>query len=233
MQCTPNLLTTALLAHETINSCRFKNVCPEWQQRRLTRRKSFDDPSPTDSAAILQAAAAEGGLSSRGLGQGGLHNEPTQSNNTDNSNNNANNNTNNDKNTSPQGDDVASECKDYDDLFPNGDADDFMILDVVMNVVSDEVVLGFFHIDGRKCYVSFSVFMWRYTFFLVISHNIRTPPQPRSLFFFLSWRLLGLICLFVDGRVGNHDRKQHSVLVRLDAQRETPTETFAIGQTGA
>lgn len=29
-----------------------------------------------------------------------------------------------------------------------------MILDVVMNVVSDEVVLGFFHIDGRKCHFS-------------------------------------------------------------------------------
>ncbi|KAG0008360.1 hypothetical protein BGZ82_004741, partial [Podila clonocystis] len=82
----------------------------------------------------------EGGLSSRGLGQGGLHNETTQSNN--------NTSTTTDDNTSPQSDNVVSECKDYDDLFPNGDADDFMILDVVMNVVSDEVVLGFFHIDG-------------------------------------------------------------------------------------
>ncbi|KAF9381171.1 hypothetical protein CPB97_007918 [Podila verticillata] len=141
----------------SVTRCRFKNVCPEWQQRRLTRRKSFDDPSPTDSAALLQAAAAEGGLSSRGLGQGGLHNEPTtQSNNTNNSNNNANNNTaDNDKNPPPQGDDIMSECKDYDDLFPNGDADDFMILDVVMNVVSDEVVLGFFHIDGQGLYKGF------------------------------------------------------------------------------
>lgn len=125
------------------HSCRFKNVCPEWQQRRLSRQKTYDDdPSPTDSAAILQAAATEGGLSSRGLGQGGLHNETTQSTNTT---------TNNDDKSAPQGDDVVNECKDYDDLFPNGDADDFMILDVVMNVVSDEVVLGFFHIDGRKC----------------------------------------------------------------------------------
>lgn len=30
-----------------------------------------------------------------------------------------------------------------------------MILDVVMNVVSDEVVLGFFHIDGRKFLFSY------------------------------------------------------------------------------
>ncbi|KAF9313797.1 hypothetical protein BG003_004819 [Podila horticola] len=131
----------------SVTRCRFKNVCPEWQQRRLSRQKTYDDdPSPTDSAAILQAAATEGGLSSRGLGQGGLHNETTQSTNTT---------TNNDDKSAPQGDDVVNECKDYDDLFPNGDADDFMILDVVMNVVSDEVVLGFFHIDGQGLYKGF------------------------------------------------------------------------------
>ncbi|KAF9323908.1 hypothetical protein BG006_001027 [Podila minutissima] len=135
----------------SVTRCRFKNVCPEWQQRRLSRQKTYDDPSPTDSAAILKAAAKEGGLSSRGLGQGGLHNEATQSNN-----NISNNKTSNsDNKTSSESDDVVSECKDYDDLFPNGDADDFMILDVVMNVVSDEVVLGFFHIDGQGLYKGF------------------------------------------------------------------------------
>ena len=48
-------------------------------------------------------------------------------------------------------------CKDYEDIFQNGEEDEFMILDVVMNVVSDEVVLGFFHIDGRKCPVQYFV----------------------------------------------------------------------------
>lgn len=92
------------------------------------------------TAAALQAAATEGGLSSRGLGHNGLR--PSDG--------------------SMDGQAAAPvekepECKDYDDIFPNGEEEDFIILDVVMNVVSDEVVLGFFHIDGRKCFRSFGM----------------------------------------------------------------------------
>jgi len=86
------------------------------------------------TAAVLQAAASEGGLSSRGLGQNGLRSNDGSM---------------DGKATAPE--ENEPECKDYEDIFPNGEEEDFIILDVVMNVVSDEVVLGFFHIDGRKC----------------------------------------------------------------------------------
>ncbi|KAF9172419.1 hypothetical protein BGX21_003819 [Mortierella sp. AD011] len=134
----------------SVTRCRFKNVCPEWQQRKLSRQPR-PEASPSVSAEALQAAAAEGGLSSRGLGRNGLRqNEPD---NIDSANNN--------KlgtaaapSETQQGNDTTEEgCKDYDDIFQG--EDDFMILDVVMNVVSDEVVLGFFHIDGQGLYKGF------------------------------------------------------------------------------
>ncbi|KAG0022464.1 hypothetical protein BGZ80_000166, partial [Entomortierella chlamydospora] len=109
------------------------------------------EASPSISAEALQAAATEGGLSSRGLGRNGLRlDEPD---NVENANNN--------KlgtaaapSETQQGNDTTEEgCKDYDDIFQG--EDDFMILDVVMNVVSDEVVLGFFHIDGQGLYKGF------------------------------------------------------------------------------
>jgi hypothetical protein len=113
--------------------CRFKNVCPEWKLRRQSRPPGSTVPT----AAALQAAATEGGLSSRGLGQNGL--QPTDGS----------------LEAESQEEESEAECKDYDDIFPNGEEDDFIILDVVMNVVSDEVVLGFFHIDGRKSFFYF------------------------------------------------------------------------------
>ena len=148
------------------NRCRFRNVCPEWKQRKLARQPESPG-SASASAAALLVAANEGGLSSRGLGLNGL-----QSNNSNSSakgdgyNSNSNNSGGGDRLSSlsaasstasgsqPGGgqDGTESEgCKDYEDIFQNGEEDEFMILDVVMNVVSDEVVLGFFHIDGRKC----------------------------------------------------------------------------------
>ncbi|KAG0337526.1 hypothetical protein BG004_007610 [Podila humilis] len=192
----------------SVTRCRFKNVCPEWQQRRLTRQQQqTDDPSPTASAAILQAAATEGGLSSRGLGQGGLHTNnnnnandtSSSSQQTQTSHGNSSNppsvndqsteqrerdnhslNTNGQRTTSANATTSTttatssttatttattgpaekeevnqSQHKDYEHIFPNGEPDDFMILDVVMNVVSDEVVLGFFHIDGQGLYKGF------------------------------------------------------------------------------
>ncbi|KAF9202588.1 hypothetical protein BGZ49_007261 [Haplosporangium sp. Z 27] len=145
----------------SVTRCRFKNVCPEWQQRKLARQ-NVSESSLSLSAEALQAAATEGGLSSRGLGRNGL-----QSDNFDNSlltrpSNSTSNQHNNDKlstaapSESQQTNEKTKEgCKDYEDVFQNGEADDFMILDVVMNVVSDEVVLGFFHIDGQGLYKGF------------------------------------------------------------------------------
>ncbi|KAF9951395.1 hypothetical protein BGZ72_007102 [Mortierella alpina] len=140
----------------SVTRCRFKNVCPEWQQRRLARQPHTAVPAEV-SAAALQEAATEGGMSSRGLGRNGLQNNAAGS-------------QTNDVSPSLQtkgsstltgavepADESASEegCPDYEDIFQNGEEDDFMILDVVMNVVSDEVVLGFFHIDGQGLYKGF------------------------------------------------------------------------------
>ncbi|KAG0208052.1 hypothetical protein BGX28_000872 [Mortierella sp. GBA30] len=142
----------------SVTRCRFKNVCPEWQERRLARQPHT---MPAEaSAAALQEAATQGGMSSRGLGRNGLKtNDDSMPNNAT------------ALDSSPQhdklstltaaaaalSDEPGSEegCKDYEDIFQNGEEDDFMILDVVMNVVSDEVVLGFFHIDGQGLYKGF------------------------------------------------------------------------------
>ncbi|KAG9327428.1 hypothetical protein KVV02_006004 [Mortierella alpina] len=140
--------------------CRFKNVCPEWQQRRLARQPHTTVPAEV-TAAALQEAATEGGMSSRGLGRNGLQtngagmqpedassslqtNEPSTRTGTV-------------EPSDGPSDELAPEegCPDYEDIFQNGEEDDFMILDVVMNVVSDEVVLGFFHIDGQGLYKGF------------------------------------------------------------------------------
>ncbi|KAG0048314.1 hypothetical protein BGZ90_007665, partial [Linnemannia elongata] len=154
----------------SVTRCRFRNVCPEWKQRKLERQPESPG-SASASAAALLVAANEGGLSSRGLGLNGL-----QSNN---SNSNAKGDGYNSNNNSSSGGDRLSSlsaasstvsgsqpgggqdgtesegCKDYEDIFQNGEEDEFMILDVVMNVVSDEVVLGFFHIDGQGLYKGF------------------------------------------------------------------------------
>ncbi|KAG0377729.1 hypothetical protein BGX24_005564 [Mortierella sp. AD032] len=153
----------------SVTRCRFRNVCPEWKQRKLARQP--DSPgSASASAAALLVAANEGGLSSRGLGLNGL-----QSNNNIHNNSGANGDYNSNSNsndrlsslsaassavsgTHPSGQDGTTEmegCSDYEDIFQNGEEDEFMILDVVMNVVSDEVVLGFFHIDGQGLYKGF------------------------------------------------------------------------------
>lgn len=132
-----------------MHSCRFQNVCPEWQQEKLARQPGSTVP-PSVSAAALQAAASEGGLSSRGLGHKGLHTLDTGRD--------AHSETDAEHSADLSGDkperqEHASDQengKDCRDIFQNGEEDEFMILDVVMNVVSDEVVLGFFHIDGRK-----------------------------------------------------------------------------------
>ncbi|GJJ77324.1 hypothetical protein EMPS_09683 [Entomortierella parvispora] len=118
----------------SVTRCRFKNVCPEWKLRKQSRAPGSTN-APT--AAALQAAASEGGLSSRGLGQNGL--QPSDG-------------TMDGKSALQEN---GLECKDYEDIFPNGEEDEFIILDVVMNVVSDEVVLGFFHIDGQGLYKGF------------------------------------------------------------------------------
>ncbi|KAG0044856.1 hypothetical protein BGZ83_009885 [Gryganskiella cystojenkinii] len=115
----------------SVTRCRFKNVCPEWKLRKQSR------PTTVPAAADLQAAATEGGLSSRGLGLNGLRPSDIAS------------------GEKSVGDEAESECRDYEDIFPNGEEEDFIILDVVMNVVSDEVVLGFFHIDGQGLYKGF------------------------------------------------------------------------------
>ncbi|KAF9423029.1 blue light receptor [Podila epigama] len=138
------------------NSCRFKNVCPEWQQRRLSRHSRSSSSSsnsnsdnhsslPSDTANALQTAVPEDGISSRGLGQGDRQNSNDGTNASDHI-------------PSPASTGCESDIadyKNYEHMFPNGEAEDFMILDVVMNVVSDEVVLGFFHIDGQGLYKGF------------------------------------------------------------------------------
>ncbi|KAF9156160.1 hypothetical protein BG015_007058 [Linnemannia schmuckeri] len=157
-----------------------RNVCPEWKQRKLARQPESPG-SASASAAALLVAANEGGLSSRGLGLNGLQNNSTNntSANGDGYNSSSNNNNNNNNNNNSGGGDRLSSlsaasstvlgsqprggqdgtetegCKDYEDIFQNGEEDEFMILDVVMNVVSDEVVLGFFHIDGQGLYKGF------------------------------------------------------------------------------
>jgi hypothetical protein len=167
-----------------VNRCRFRNVCPEWKQRKLARQPESPG-SASASAAALLVAANEGGLSSRGLGVNGLQNN---SNNSNGATGDGYNNGNNNNSDSSGGDRLSSlsaasstvsgsqqgggqdgtedeGCKDYEDIFQNGEEDEFMILDVVMNVVSDEVVLGFFHIDGRKCF-----------FFTVMNEGEPTVP---------------------------------------------------------
>ncbi|KAG0302223.1 hypothetical protein BGZ98_007681 [Dissophora globulifera] len=157
----------------SVTRCRFKNVCPEWQQRRLARHPG----APNASAAALQAAATEGGLSSRNLGLNGSHTDntgcsdnPVRTTSTTTVDSGASR-FDNDKlstlsaaaaalseaqqRTGNAGRKPDDNCKDYEDAFQNGEEDDFMILDVVMNVVSDEVVLGFFHIDGQGPYKGF------------------------------------------------------------------------------
>ncbi|KAF9180927.1 hypothetical protein BGZ50_005838 [Haplosporangium sp. Z 11] len=147
----------------SVTRCRFKNVCPEWRQRKLARQ-----PGSTVPASVLQAAATEEGLSSRGLGSNGLQPNDTS---TATLHNDSSSSLNNDKlcalsaaavalaesQQSPSDPQKPTNmgCKDYEDIFQNGEEDDFMILDVVMNVVSDEVVLGFFHIDGQGLYKGF------------------------------------------------------------------------------
>lgn len=165
-----------------MNRCRFRNVCPEWKQRKLARQPESPG-SASASAAALLVAANEGGLSSRGLGLNGLQNNSNSNNGAKGDGYNNSNNSNggggdrlsslsaasSTGSGSHQGggqDGTESEgCKDYEDIFQNGEDDEFMILDVVMNVVSDEVVLGFFHIDGRKCF-----------FFALMNESERTVP---------------------------------------------------------
>ncbi|KAF9094329.1 hypothetical protein BGX23_002254 [Mortierella sp. AD031] len=157
----------------SVTRCRFRNVCPEWKQRKLARQP--DSPgSASASAAALLVAANEGGLSSRGLGLNGLQSNSTKGDSMGYNNNNSHSgssNTNSGDKLSPLsaavstmsgsqsvGQDGTTDgegCKDYEDIFQNGEEDEFMILDVVMNVVSDEVVLGFFHIDGQGLYKGF------------------------------------------------------------------------------
>ncbi|KAG0221182.1 hypothetical protein B0O80DRAFT_457910 [Mortierella sp. GBAus27b] len=135
----------------SVTRCRFLNVCPEWQQKRLTRPPGPKVP-PSVSAAALQAAASEGGLSSRGLDHKGLYALDTSGdaeNDMDHSDDSS-------PNSAEDQDQMSGEGhRDCKDIFHNGEENEFMILDVVMNVVSDEVVLGFFHIDGQGLYKGF------------------------------------------------------------------------------
>ncbi|KAF9918579.1 hypothetical protein FBU30_000132 [Linnemannia zychae] len=115
----------------SVTRCRFRNVCPEWEQRRLARRSK--SPGSTTASAAHNAANEED-LSSGGLGLNRLQHSIN----------------------SGSGSGTKTEgCKDYGDIFQNSEDDEFIILDVVMNVVSDEVVLGFFHIDGQGLYKGF------------------------------------------------------------------------------
>ncbi|KAG0367238.1 hypothetical protein BGZ54_004195 [Gamsiella multidivaricata] len=155
----------------SVTRCRFRNVCPEWQLKKFSRQTgsvAAASASAAASAAALNAAAKEGGLSSRGLGRAGLDttgiNNGGGSSNSSTIHNNSDDNKNDIGNApilSAEGQPIDQEtpdeecCKDYEDIFQNGEEDDFMILDVVMNVVSDEVVLGFFHIDGQGLYKGF------------------------------------------------------------------------------
>ncbi|KAF9901107.1 hypothetical protein EC991_006525 [Linnemannia zychae] len=151
----------------SVTRCRFRNVCPEWKQRKLARQPESPG-SASASAAALLVAANEGGLSSRGLGLNGLQNNSNSSSGAhgDYSNSNGNNNdrlsslsaassTASGSHPAGQEESEIAGCRDYEDIFQNGEEDEFMILDVVMNVVSDEVVLGFFHIDGQGLYKGF------------------------------------------------------------------------------
>ncbi|KAF9542573.1 hypothetical protein EC957_001866 [Mortierella hygrophila] len=155
----------------SVTRCRFRNVCPEWKQRKLERQPESPG-SASASAAALLVAANEGGLSSRGLGLNGLqsNNSNSSAKGDDYNSHNNNNSSGGDRLSSLSAasstvpgsqpgrgnDGTESEgCKDYEDIFLNGEEDEFMILDVVMNVVSDEVVLGFFHIDGQGLYKGF------------------------------------------------------------------------------
>ncbi|CAO3563020.1 unnamed protein product [Mortierella alpina] len=144
----------------SVTRCRFKNVCPEWQQRRLARQPHTTVSSEA-TAAALQQAATEGGMSSRGLGRNGLQTNGTGTQSDDASASVQTSGPSTRSGTVEPADEPSDEpgaeegCPDYEDIFQNGEEDDFMILDVVMNVVSDEVVLGFFHIDGQGLYKGF------------------------------------------------------------------------------
>ncbi|KAF9585584.1 hypothetical protein BGW38_001670 [Lunasporangiospora selenospora] len=149
----------------SVTRCRFKNVCPEWQQRKLGRQMHA---SKSASAASLTQVSSADAMLAKGLGQTGLQNGSNA--------------TNNNLTSAPdlihtttttddkhflhsQAKEVMlenvrdlaheGECKDYEHIFQNGEEEEYMILDVVMNVVSDEVVLGFFHIDGQGPYKGF------------------------------------------------------------------------------
>ncbi|KAF8938739.1 hypothetical protein BGZ58_000266 [Dissophora ornata] len=152
----------------SVTRCRFKNVCPEWQQRRRTRQSSGPNVPASVSAAALQAAAAEIGLSSRGLGRNGLQTgdtgSPAAAGTLTSAVNDDLSQFNNDKLSTlseaaaaalSEAQQTEDHCEKYEQVFRNSEEDEFIILDVVMNVVSDEVVLGFFHIDGQGLYKGF------------------------------------------------------------------------------
>ncbi|KAI1312259.1 hypothetical protein EDD11_003016 [Mortierella claussenii] len=167
----------------SVTRCRFRNVCPEWEQRKLTRQ--------SQSLAALQGhASAVAGLSPKMTGSelsngNTFRSEPSQTISIPTSAASAKASISSKSSSSAaaavlsptetasdatgvSGTEIPSSvasgdfsnqpdeaCTDYEDAFQNGEVDDFMILDVVMNVVSDEVVLGFFHIDGQGLYKGF------------------------------------------------------------------------------
>ncbi|KAG0221886.1 hypothetical protein BGW41_006431 [Actinomortierella wolfii] len=144
----------------SVTRCRFKNVCPDWQlyqqrrreqqqrqqQQQQQQHQQFDSqqsekhsassssPGNVSENASTSATTAAGDRQKEVmLGSGSTISEVDDDFNC--------------------GDPEA--LRRYQDAFPNGEMDDYMILDVVMNVVSDQVVLGFFHIDGQGPYKGF------------------------------------------------------------------------------
>ncbi|KAG0256457.1 hypothetical protein DFQ27_005699 [Actinomortierella ambigua] len=132
----------------SVTRCRFRNVCPDWQRFQQQLRQQQEQQQPTsqqedkdNSNGIPNNAMGN----STGTDSSSLQTDPSKGSST----------------TNPEDQLGGFKCNDheamkqYQNAFPNGEMDDYMILDVVMNVVGDQVVLGFFHIDGQGPYRGF------------------------------------------------------------------------------
>ncbi|KAG0226624.1 hypothetical protein BGW42_003496 [Actinomortierella wolfii] len=146
----------------SVTRCRFKNVCPDWQLYQQRRREQQQRQQQQQQHQQFDPQQSEKHSASSGNSGNVSENASTSTSTSA---------------TTAAGDrqkeamlgsgstisevDDDFNCGDpealrrYQDAFPNGEMDDYMILDVVMNVVSDQVVLGFFHIDGQGPYKGF------------------------------------------------------------------------------
>ncbi|KAF9971619.1 hypothetical protein BGZ73_005411 [Actinomortierella ambigua] len=135
----------------SVTRCRFRNVCPDWQrfQQQLRQQKQQQQHASqqpeNDSSNGLHASNASDNNPNRTSTMNDNHSKDASQ----------------DSSVVDPDTNGGFKCngpealKHYHNAFPNGEMDDYMILDVVMNVVGDQVVLGFFHIDGQGPYRGF------------------------------------------------------------------------------